>query len=112
MQGITESLAGRVAIIELQGFAMAEIENRATSLIPFLPVKEWIEYARNRKPKSLLIDQLYNNIWRGSYPRVINEEKISTDLFYNSYLQTYIQRDVRDLTRVTDEKAFRDIYEK
>ena len=108
MQGITESLAGRVAIIELQGFAMAEIENRATSLIPFLPVKEWIEYARNRKPKSLLIDQLYENIWRGSYPRVINEEKISTDLFYNSYLQTYIQRDVRDLTRVTDEKAFRD----
>ncbi len=108
MQGITESLAGRVAIIELQGFARAEIEHRAADLIPFLPSKQWIEYARKRKPDVLLMDQLFEDIWRGSYPRVINEKKISTDLFYNSYLQTYIQRDVRDLTRVTDEKAFRD----
>jgi len=35
MKGVTESLAGRVAIVELQGFAIAEIENRADSLIPF-----------------------------------------------------------------------------
>lgn len=108
MQGITESLAGRVAIIELQGFARAEIEHRAAGLIPFLPSQQWIEYARKRNPDVLLMGQLFENIWRGSYPRVINEKKISTDLFYNSYLQTYIQRDVRDLTRVTDEKAFRD----
>lgn len=108
MQGITESLAGRVAIIELQGFAMAEIDNRASSLLPFLPTASWIKKAKNRKPKALFVNELYQRIWRGSYPRVINEKAISTDLFYNSYLQTYIQRDVRDLTRVTDEKAFRD----
>ena len=96
MQGITESLAGRVAIIELQGFAQAEIERRASSLIPFLPTNQWIEQGRKRKPADLLINQLFEKIWRGSYPRIINEKEISTDLFYNSYLQTYIQRDVRD----------------
>ena len=108
MHGITESLAGRVAIIELQGFAMAEIDKRASSLLPFLPTADWIKQAQNRKPETLFVNELYQRIWRGAYPRVINEKDISSDLFYNSYLQTYIQRDVRDLTRVTDEKAFRD----
>ncbi|MBT4837369.1 MAG: ATP-binding protein [Methylococcales bacterium] len=108
MQGITESLAGRVAILELQGFARAEIENRATTLTPFLPNEIWLKKAKKRQPKTQDVNQVFEDIWRGSYPRVINEQQISTDLFYNSYLQTYIQRDVRDLTRVTDEKAFRD----
>ncbi|MCU7837048.1 MAG: DUF4143 domain-containing protein [gamma proteobacterium symbiont of Taylorina sp.] len=63
---------------------------------------------KTKKPETLLVDELYQRIWRGSYPRVINEKKISIDLFYNSYLQTYIQRDVRELTQVADEKKFRD----
>ena len=106
MQGVTESLAGRVAIIELQGFAIAEIQQRASSLLPFLPTKEWLKKTKIRQPKKLLVDELYQEIWKGCYPRVINEKEISIDLFYNSYLQTYIQRDVRALTQVADEKKF------
>ena len=108
MQNITESLAGRVAIIDLQGFARAEIIHQAEKLLPFLPTDDWIEHAKNNKPGTLHLDQLYYSIWRGSYPRIINEPEISTDLFYNSYLQTYIQRDVRAMTQVADEKSFRD----
>ena len=108
MQGVTESLAGRVAIIELQGFSIAEIQHRAHSLLPFLPTKKWLNKTKERKPKELLIQELYQRIWKGSYPRVIREKNISIELFYNSYLQTYIQRDVRELTQVADEKKFRD----
>ena len=108
MRNITESLAGRVAIIDLQGFARAEINHQSSNLLPFLPTEEWLENARKYKHESLLVEQLYRMIWRGSYPRIINEPEISTDLFYNSYLQTYIQRDVRAITQVADEKTFRD----
>ncbi len=108
MQNITENLAGRVAIIELNGFAKAEIEQRAEDLPPFLPTKEWIEHARSRKSEPILLKKLYQNIWQGSYPRVITHPDISSDLFYNSYLQTYIQRDVREIVKVTNEKVFRD----
>jgi len=108
MKGVTESLAGRVAIIELQGFAIAEIENRADKLLPFLPTNKWLTETKNRKPKTVVVKDLYQRILQGCYPRVINEPSISTDLFYNSYLQTYIQRDVRELAQVADEKKFRD----
>lgn len=107
MQNITESLAGRVAIIDLQGLARAEINDNAENLQPFLPTRSWLEHARKNQTETLLITQLYTEIWRGSYPRIINEPDISTDLFYNSYLQTYIQRDVRAIANVADERTFR-----
>jgi len=108
MKGVTESLAGRVAIVELQGFAIAEIENRADSLIPFLPTDKWLAKTKKRQQKTIAVKELYQHIWQGCYPRVIHEPSISTDLFYNSYLQTYIQRDVRALAQVADEIKFRD----
>jgi predicted AAA+ superfamily ATPase len=45
-------------------------------------------------------------IWRGSYPALAINPELDRDLFYSSYVQTYLQRDVRDLARVGDEMAF------
>ncbi|MGN2393413.1 DUF4143 domain-containing protein, partial [Pelomicrobium sp. G1] len=50
--------------------------------------------------------RLYELIWRGSYPALIQSREADRDLFYGSYLQTYIQRDVRDFARVNDAMAF------
>jgi len=90
MQSATESLAGRVAILELNGFSQAEINGQADQAPPFLPTEGWLNQARKRAKKTGL-DALYKKIWRGSYPRVIAEPDISTDLFYSSYIQTYIR---------------------
>lgn len=49
---------------------------------------------------------LYRAIWRGGFPRVALDPNTPRDIFYNSYLQTHIQRDVRSLARVGDELAF------
>jgi len=49
---------------------------------------------------------LYQRIWRGSFPAVALNGSLDRDLFYGSYVQTYLQRDVRDLARVGDEMAF------
>lgn len=106
VKGVTETLAGRVAIIDLLGLSQAEIDNRADKSSPFIPTSEWIEQAgKNDHPPKLLMD-IYTNTWQGAYPKIISDKNMPHDMFYNSYIQTYIQRDVRDLTKVGNEQAF------
>ena len=106
MKGITESLAGRVAIINMLGFSQGEREDRALQVKPFIPTKRWIKHARtnSKKPKSLMT--VYKQIWQGSYPRYIVSRNIPHDIFYSSYLQTYIQRDIKDVLDVKNNNAF------
>ena len=106
MQGITESLAGRVAVLDLLGLSQAEINGKTDTAQPFLPTPAWLEQARQQASKPLPLPEVYRRIWRGSYPRMALDDTLPRDLFYNAYLQTYLQRDVRDLTRVGDERAF------
>lgn len=108
MRSVMESLAGRVAILELNGFSLAEIAEQTERSRPFLPDQSWLLQARD-KPHSILdVNALYQHIWRGSYPRVVTEPGISVEIFYSSYLQTYIQRDVRDTVQISNDKAFYD----
>ena len=106
MQGITETLAGRVAIIDLLGFSQAEVDGHAESNQPFVPTDEWLANAKANAtaPKQLM--DIYRQIWLGAFPSTVLGGEAVRDVFYNSYIQTYIQRDVRALSRVGDELAF------
>lgn len=105
MQGLTESLAGRVAIVDLLGLSQAEQQGRAMSSQPFVPTPEWIAQARAvAQPQSL--KDLYAQIWLGAYPRLQTQGPQSRDVFYRSYVQTYVQRDVRELLKVSDPLSF------
>lgn len=106
MQGITESLAGRVAVIDMLGFSQAEADDRAGHSQPFLPTRQWLEQASTTAPNSPDVLGVYQRIWRGAFPQMVLGDLGLRDLFYSSYLQTYVQRDVRALTRVGDEVAF------
>lgn len=106
MQGVSESLAGRVAVLDLLGLSQAEIEGRGDAARPFLPGQAWLTQARRQAGPSRPVLEVYRSIWRGTFPRVVLDENMRRDLFYNAYIQTYLQRDVRDLTRVGDERAF------
>jgi hypothetical protein len=81
------------------------MRDKASSSEPFLPTAEWIERAR-AKARDMEVMDVYHAIWRGSFPKVALNNDTSRDIFYSSYIQTYIQRDVRDLTRVGDEMSF------
>lgn len=105
MKGVSESLAGRVGIIQLLGFSRREIIGRHNLSSPFMPIPEEIG-PRVKTGGPLPLKELYKNIWRGSFPAVALFEDTDRDLFYSSYVQTYLQRDVRDLARVGDEMAF------
>ena len=103
MHGVSESLAGRVAILDLLGLSQCELDNNGEYAQPFLPTKKWIKSVETKQVKPLM--GVYEQIWLGAFPRV-NKNKTSRDLFYRSYIQTYIQRDVKDILNITDEISF------
>ena len=104
MRGVSESLAGRVAVVRLQGFSERERLLRAADEI-FDPSPEAIQKRLLGLPPPNL-KQLYKNIWLGSFPAVVLGNHEDRDLYLSSYVQTYLQRDLRDLARVGDESAF------
>jgi len=103
MNGVSESLAGRVAVVQLLGLSRREKIRQGSQ--PFIPTHSEIA-ERERSGGSLDLQELYRMIWRGSYPAIALNEEMDKDLFYSSYVQTYLQRDVRDLARVGDEMSF------
>lgn len=103
MKNVSESLAGRVAIIELMGLSLAEINK--TEGKPFIPTIEYIEEKRNNHYTYKLQD-IFKQIHNGSYPALNNGENNDRELFYQSYLRTYLERDIRDLTSISNEMTF------
>ncbi len=101
MQNVSESLAGRIGILELEGFSIRE-----TLGIDFK--KSFItsdEYIQERKEKLVSYNSIWNFIFRGSLPEMQNQD-IDWQLFYSSYIKSYIERDVRNLMNIKDESLF------
>lgn len=105
MQGISETLAGRIGILNLLGLSRKEMWGCGYNLKPFLTDSETINERLENEDK-LDLKKLYTLIWRGSFPEVALHNELDWNLFYSSYVQTYIQRDIRDLAKVGDEMAF------
>ncbi len=105
MKEVSESLAGRVAVVFLLGLSRKEQTGRNLKDPPFLPVPADLQ-KRLATNETLQLRELYRIIWRGSFPAIALNEDMDRDLFYGSYVQTYLQRDVRDLSPVGDEAAF------
>ncbi len=105
MRNASESLAGRVAVVNLLGLSQRELLGHGLTTPPFLPTAEAVRQ-RNRPEQPLTLKDLYFRIWRGSFPAIATNDAIDRDLFYGSYVQTYLQRDVRDLAHIGDELAF------
>ena len=105
MKGVSESLAGRVGIVHLLGLSLQESLGKSLQTSPFLPHEEEIQL-RSQQRKPLGLKELYRIIWRGSFPAIALTKEMDRDLFYSSYVQTYLQRDVRDLAKVGDEISF------
>ena len=103
MKNVTESLAGRVAIIDLKGLSLKEIDN--IEQVPFLPTSDYVESVRKNFKFHDLTD-IYEKIWRGSYPEVNTNTDTDWETFYKSYLRTYIERDIKDLNAVKNEMDF------
>ncbi len=104
MKGVSESLAGRIAVVNLLGMSRRELAGQGNSSVPFVPKADMP--VRDIGDTPLSLSEIYRMIWRGSFPAIALDESMDRSLFYASYLQTYLQRDLRDLARVGDEMAF------
>lgn len=105
MKGISETLAGRVAIINMLGFSENERYQKNLDAPAFLPKPEILERLP-AKTRYLESKNIYDDIWQGSFPALVAGEIKDWGVFYSSYLRTYLERDVHDLARVGDEGAF------
>ena len=102
MKSVSESLAGRVGILELYPLSNREIENKNEDF--FLPIYENLE--NKEKTKRLDVDKVYEKILKGSYPELYSNPNIEPRDFFESYIKTYIERDIRELINVKDETKF------
>jgi predicted AAA+ superfamily ATPase len=94
-----------VAILSLLGFSGRERRELELDVPPFLPTRERI-VARSRSATPRSLQQTYDEIWLGSLPALVSGEIRDRDLFYSSYLETYLQRDVKQLAQVGNELGF------
>lgn len=106
MKGVSESLAGRVAVFSLAGLSHRELVGRLAGEAPFLPGGPAAASFRSDGIPVLSLGDLYATIWRGSLPGLALFPDVDRDLYYASYVETYLQRDVRHLARVGDELSF------
>lgn len=102
MKNVTESLAGRMAIIQMFGLSASEISDVKSK--PFVcDHQAMLERLNERTPQNL--HDVYERIHKGSMPVAYSGE-FTWERFYSAYVNTYLQRDIKDLTQVGDELAF------
>ena len=104
MKNVGESLAGRLGILNLLGLSMREYHQLKFN-DAFLPTEEYFA-GRRKELKPLSYDELWRVIHRGSMPDLLLNDDFDWQIFYASYVKTYIERDVRELTQVGDEVKF------
>lgn len=106
MKGVTESLAGRIAVLELGTLSQRELARLGAKVPPYRPDKP-LDIMKDAPVCTMA--ELYKRIWNGGYPGLVCNRNMPRDLFFRSYLQTYIERDVSALTQVADKGAFQDM---
>ena len=101
MQNVSESLAGRLAILPLQGISYREQKN-ISCIKPFLPTEEYLSV---RKKESVDLADIWATIYRGYMPKLVASDD-DWDTFYSSYVSTYIERDVNQISNIGDKMDF------
>ena len=103
MQGVQESLAGRVAVLSMTSLSQAEIDGAAAA--PFAVELDVLSARKiGRTPKDT--PAIFERIFNGSMPAIVSGQTTNRQIFYSSYLSTYIERDVRELSNAIDSLKF------
>ena len=99
MNNVSESLAGRVGIINLNSFTYSEIKK--------VKNKKLFDPVEIKNISKINVNSVFEIIFKGGMPRLYTEKEISLPLYFQGYIDTYISRDVKMLTQVGNEFSFR-----
>ncbi len=102
MEGVCESLAGRIGILDMHAFSTRELNEKNEDV--FIPD---INILKKKTPvETLKVGKLYERILKGSYPEIYNNKNYDIEKFYEIYVRTYMERDIRQIINVKDENKF------
>ncbi len=103
MRGVQESLAGRVAVLSMTSLTQAEI--CGSEMTPFdINLEALMMREKKRTPADT--SEIFERIYRGSMPAIASGQNSNSQIFYSSYLSTYIERDVKQLSDAIDSLKF------
>ena len=102
MRGVQESLAGRVALLHLSPLSQREITGMPAR--PFM-VDFDVLLAESKTISPVSVPDMYERIWKGCMPGLLSGQS-ERDIFYSSYISTYLERDVRELSGAIDALKF------
>jgi predicted AAA+ superfamily ATPase len=100
LERITESLAGRAAILRLLPLSRREAEGRPQAPFPWEP-----QYQGSSEAK-ISYQEIWHGFLRGSYPELVANPGRDINLWHAGYVQTYLERDVRTIRQVGDLSQF------
>jgi len=103
MRGVQESLAGRVALLHLSPLSQREITG--APCVPFTTDMERL-LAERDTIQPVTMPELFARLWRGSMPGLVSGQTPDRNIFYSSYLSTYVERDVRYISGSVDALKF------
>ena len=103
MRGVQESLAGRVALLHMSPMSQREIIG--APCVPFTTdFDRLIAESKNIAPVET--PALFERIWKGCMPGLVSGQYTDRNIYYSSYLSTYVERDVRELSGNIDALKF------
>ena len=100
LERVTESLAGRAAILRLLPLSWRECLGQPDAPLP------WEREGEHSPRPELSYPALWQGLLRGGYPELVAEPGRDRALWHGSYLQTYLERDVRSLRQIGDLTLF------
>lgn len=107
MEGVSQSMAGRVSIIEMSPFSLREIRGLSESYFVINP----LESKKRNEENRVTVDELYPMIIKGFFPELYDNPELDSDAFYSDYIKTYIERDVSKLINLNDRLKFQQFME-
>lgn len=103
MKGVQESLAGRVALLHMSPMSRREIIG--AKCVPFSTNFDKL-LAESKNITPVAMPEMFEQIWKGSMPGLISGQLTDRNIYYSSYLSTYVERDVRDISGNIDALKF------
>ena len=105
MKNIRETLAGRIGILEM--YSLSKCEADGTAFTNRLDFSLSCLLERQREAKKNDIVDVFEHIWRGGMPAALRADAEQRKEYFNSYIETYLMRDVAEEGGITDSVRFR-----
>jgi predicted AAA+ superfamily ATPase len=105
MKGVSQSLAGRIAVLSLDPLSAGEAGGAPEATAPDRVLAR--VFGQGKGPRPGTPPEAVDWLLRGGYPEPRLNRRVDREIWFASYVQTYLERDVRDLLRVADLESFR-----